>query len=122
MRFDEIRSIVDHLLQFPLRLLDLPDAEVQRPDLVAGGEPPRSNLESTIQEPQSVVEVLVLTRQDAKIKIRAEVVRVDFQLALELLGSGVRTAGLQKRLGVNRISGSYFGVEFYGASKIVKRD
>src|SRR5260370_35574526 len=106
MRFDEIRSIVDHLLQFPLRLLDLPDAEVQRPDLVAGGEVPRSNLESTIQEPQSVVEVLVLTRQDAKIKIRVEVVRGDFQLALELLVSWFRTAALPKSRCENRMSGS----------------
>ncbi len=79
MGFDEIRRFLYHLFQFPLCVLDLSDAQVQCPNLVADSWIAGANFESVFKKVQRVVVAVILLRQEPEIKVRVKVVGVYLQ-------------------------------------------
>ena len=103
MRLEPVGVLGDERFERDARGFDVVGRHLQRRDLIPRRRIAGTHVQRALEELRGLVETLILLRNHAEIDVRRVVVRIGFQLRLELLACLVAIAAGDERQAVHPV-------------------
>ena len=118
MRLGEVRIIPDQLLQLLERLFGESLCQVNRRPLVQRAGIVGTHLQRHRDVRQRLIRLAILQEQQGYFRVGREIVRIHFQLFVELRGRLLHFAGGLQCLPVKRVHPRHLRIEFHGTRQV----